>query len=415
MAASRQSRGLRTGLIQPDRNRPVLGAIALLAAVHAALAAAPALADVKAGVEAWSRGDYTVAVREWEGPAAAGDPDAMFNLAQAYRLGRGVPIDPARAELYYSRAAQAGHLQAADTYGLMLFQDGRREAALPYVREAARRGDPRSQYLLGIAHFNGDLVERDWVRAYALVSLASAAGLAQATPAVADMDQHIPLAQRQQAASLAIQLRNEADAARAVELAAAELGAPSPAAATPTPTPAASRVPRPVATVAVSPSIAAARAAVAEASRATGTESPAEAGASFARPVAPQVSAAPPPPPVQAPAPRPTPVVVARTEPPAASTPPPAASPAPARAGPPQATTTGPWRVQLGAFAVRSNAEQLWNRLRDRSELAGRERLLVPAGRVTKLQAGGFVTRASADAACRSLRQSGQDCLVTDR
>ncbi len=30
-----------------------------------------------------------------------------------------------------------GPLQAADAYGLMLFQDGRREAALPYVREAA--------------------------------------------------------------------------------------------------------------------------------------------------------------------------------------------------------------------------------------------------------------------------------------
>jgi TPR repeat protein len=42
----------------------------------------------------------------------------------------------------------------------MLFQDGRREAALPYVRDAARRGDPRSQYLLGIAYFNGDLSRR---------------------------------------------------------------------------------------------------------------------------------------------------------------------------------------------------------------------------------------------------------------
>jgi hypothetical protein len=42
-------------------------------------------------------------------------------------------------------------------------------------------------------------------------------------------------------------------------------------------------------------------------------------------------------------------------------------------------------------------------------------RLLVPAGRVTKLQAAGFASRSAADAACRSLRQTGQDCLVTDR
>ena len=160
----------------------------------AALAAGPALADVKSGVDAWGRGDYAAAVREWEGPASLGDPDAMFNLGQAYRLGRGVGVDMARAEALYARAAAAGHLQAADTYGLMLFQDGRHEAALPYVREAARRGDPRSQYLLGIAHFNGDLVERDWTRAYALLTLANSAGLPQAAPAIAEMDLHIHLA-----------------------------------------------------------------------------------------------------------------------------------------------------------------------------------------------------------------------------
>jgi uncharacterized protein len=368
----------------PVFNKPVLGAIALLAA----FAAAPALADVKAGVDAWSRGDYAAAVREWEGPAAAGDPDAMFNLGQAYRLGRGVVVNLARAEALYSRAAAAGHLQAADTYGLMLFQNGRREAALPYIQDAARRGDPRSQYLLGIAHFNGDLVEKDWTRAYALLTLASGAGLQQAVAAIAEMDGHIPLEQRQQAAALAVQLRNEADAARTRELAAAELGVRDPAQAAPV----SPRVPRPIATVAVSPSIAAARAAVAEASRATGTESPAEAGASFARPNRPQVAAAPPAP-APTSTPRRAPAVAADTQPPA----------------------TGPWRVQLGAFSVASNAERLWSRLRSRSELAGRQRLMVAAGRVTKLQAAGYASRAAADSACRSLKSSGQDCLVTDR
>lgn len=370
--------------MMPVVNRPMLGAMTLLAAVAAVAGGGPALADVKAGVDAWSRGDYAAAVREWEGPAAAGDPDAMFNLGQAYRLGRGVVANPARAEALYAAAAAAGHLQAADTYGLMLFQDGRREAALPYIQDAARRGDPRSQYLLGIAHFNGDLVSKDWTRAYALLTLASGAGLEQAVAAIPEMDRHIPLEQRQQAAALAVQLRNEAEAARSVELASAELGAREPAAPT-------ARVPRPVATVAVSPSIAAARAAVAEASRATGTESPAEAGASFARPDRSQVAAA-------APTPTPTPTTTTRpTRTPAAP------------------STTGPWRVQLGAFSVASNAERLWSRLRGRSELSGRQRLMVPAGRVTKLQAAGYASRSAADAACRSLKNSGQDCLVTDR
>ena len=376
-------------------NKRGLGAAALLAA----LAAAPALADVKAGVDAWSRGDYAAAVREWEAPAAAGDADAMFNLGQAYRLGRGVVVDLARAEALYAKAAAAGHLQAADTYGLMLFQAGRREAALPYVTDAARRGDPRSQYLLGIAHFNGDLVERDWTRAYALLTLASGAGLEQAAHALAEMDAHIPLAQRQQAAALAVELRNEADAARARALAAAELGARVPAGA---PAPAqvatapAGRVPAPLATVAVSPSVAAAQAAVAEATRATGTESPADAGASFARPTRPQLAIAPASPASPAPV---------------ASAPRAAVSEAPP---PDRPAAGGPWRVQLGAFSVAGNAERLWGRLSGRSELAGKDRLMVRAGRITKLQAGGYASRSAADAACRSLKRSGHDCLVTD-
>ncbi|MGB3165795.1 MAG: tetratricopeptide repeat protein, partial [Alteraurantiacibacter sp.] len=174
-------------------------------AVAAALAM-PAQAQVREGVDAWSTGDYARAIAEWQAPAAAGDADALFNLGQAYRLGRGVTQDMARAEALYARAAQAGHVQAADTYGLMLFQDGRREAALPYVQAAARRGDPRAQYLLGIAHFNGDLVARNWERAYALLTLANGQGLPQAGPAIAQMDSHIPLDQRQAAAGLARQL-----------------------------------------------------------------------------------------------------------------------------------------------------------------------------------------------------------------
>lgn len=377
----------------PQLKKPALAAAMLLAGAMAV----PALADVKAGVDAWSRGDYAAAVREWEGPAGAGDPDAMFNLGQAYRLGRGVPVDLQRAERFYARAAAAGHLQAADTYGLMLFQDGRHEAALPYVTDAARRGDARSQYLLGVAHFNGDLVAKDWIRAYALLILANDAGLPQAAPAITEMDQHIPLAQRQQAAGLAIQLRNEGDATRARELAAANLGPSLTAAETPPSAPRATSsagVPRPIATVAVSPSVAAAQAAVTEASRAAGTESPAEAGASFARAGTREtvVAAAPPPVPTRTP----TPTATVRRDPPAPRT----------------AAASGPWRVQLGAFSLAGNAEQLWQRLSGRAELAGMQRLMVPAGRVTKLQIGGFASRGAADAACRSLKQSGHDCLV---
>jgi cell division septation protein DedD len=137
--------------------------------------------------------------------------------------------------------------------------------------------------------------------------------------------------------------------------------------------------------VAVSPSVAAALAAVAEARQATGTESPALAGASFARRSAPARQVA-----VAAPAPKPRPAAPTQV-----------------------ATASGPWRVQLGAFSVRGNADRLWSQLSGRSELSGKAKVTVPAGAVTKLQAGGFASRDAAEDACRSLQHSGHECLVT--
>lgn len=401
------------------------GALLGLSACAGALAAVPAAADVKAGVDAWGRGDYARAISEWKGPAASGDADAQFNMAQAYRLGRGVPEDLRQAEAWYAKAAAQGHIKAADNYGLLLFQDGRREEAMPYVTAAAERGDPRAQYLLGIAHFNGDLVPKDWVRAYALLTLSRAAGLPQAAPALKQMDDFIPLDQRQQAQSLAAVLKQRADAQRATQLASADLASggevaaplPKQVAAAPPVLPRTSTHagPRPIAEAAVPPSVAAAQAAVAEAMRATGTESPATAGADYARPgpgpaparvAVAQPSAVEPRAPQRSvsrsaptPTPAPAPVAVAT----------PAADP-PARV---PVASDGPWKVQLGAFGVPGNAERLWTKVAGNGVLAGKQRLLVPAGRLTKLLAGGWPSRPAAQQACNALKAAGQDCLVT--
>ena len=387
--------------------------LALLVGGSLAGLAVPALADVKTGVDAWTRGDYAAAVREWRDPAAKGDPDAQFNMAQAYRLGRGVEPNQKQAEVLYAKAAAQGHIKAADNYGLLLFQDGRRDEAMPYVTAAAERGDPRAQYLLGIAHFNGDLIAKDWVKAYALLTLANGAALPQAAPALQQMDTFIPLAQREQAQALAQQIKRDTDARRSQQLAAVDLalagdGAPSTAQvasapAEPTlPPRGAARIPQPIASVAVSPSIAAAQAAIAEAERVTGTESPATAGADFARP------AAPPPPAVA------QPVRTARAEP-AASPPPRVAAPAlaPAPSPAPANSATGPWKVQLGAFGVKSNADKLWARLASNPALAGKEKLMIPSGKVTRLLAGGYASQGAAQTACSSLKRAGQDCIVT--
>lgn len=358
----------RRGLPRAAR-RALCGAAIL--PIGAALLIPPALADVKAGVDAWSRGDFAGAVREWQPLADKGDPDAQFDLAQAYKQGRGVAPDMARAQAYYAKAAAQGHVQAADAYGLLLFQNGEREKAMPYIEASAGRGDPRAQYILGIAHFNGDLAPKDWVRAYALLTLAREGGLEQAARSLQEMDGYVPLAQRQEGVLLASRIGGEARATRQRLATAADL------------------------------------ALVGEAQ-----DGP---GADFARAAlsAPPAAKAPAPPAAPAAAASAAPKTPPGRETGPAAAPRPASSPAPAPAASSRAPrhASGPWRVQLGAFGVAGNAEALWARVRSRPELAGHDRALVPAGRLTKLQATGFASAEAANAACRKLSAAGFGCI----
>jgi len=162
-----------------------------------------ALANVKAGVDAWQAGNYGAAVREWRADADKGDADAQFNLGQAYKLGRGVPADVGTAQSWFEKAARQGHGQAQAQMGLILFHKGEHAKAMPWIRKGADMGDPRAQYYLGIALFNGDLAKKDWPRAYAMMHLAAAQGLAQASSHLQQMDKHISVADRQKGLALA--------------------------------------------------------------------------------------------------------------------------------------------------------------------------------------------------------------------
>ena len=187
----------------------------LVAALISGLGAVPAAADVKAGVDAWEARDYAGAVREWRPLADRGDADAQFNMGQAYKLGRGVPSDLRIAQSWSENAAQQGQHQAQANLGLILFQEGQRAKALPWIKLASDSGDARAQYVLGTSLFNGDLVSKDWPRAYALMTRAAAAGLPQAADSLSQMDKFIPLAERQKGVALARQMATGAPAAAA--------------------------------------------------------------------------------------------------------------------------------------------------------------------------------------------------------
>ena len=329
-----------------------------LLAATALVLSAPAAADVKAGVDAWGRGDYRQAVEQWRGPAISGDADAQFNLGQAYKLGRGVPVDPTLAESWFRKAALQGHVQGQDSYALALFQADRRKEALPWLEKSAARGEPRTQLVLGTMLFNGDDVPRDYPRAYALMTRAAAAGLPSAAQTLAQMDGFISPADRQRGTALAQQY------------AAQTMARPAPPAG-------------------------------------SGAMQVADLPPSRVEvPVAQPTARAPArgKPPRATPAIKPAPVV-AKPAPPASARS--ADKPAPARLADKPAPARGGWKVQLGAFRDRGNAEALWRTVR--GKLANAAPAYVAGGGVTRLQATGFASKAEAQRACTA---SGVGCVV---
>jgi TPR repeat protein len=326
--------------------RHTIAAIALATA----LAAAPALADVKAGVDAWEAGRYDQAVKEWRALADRGDADAQFNMGQAYRLGRGVPADLKIAQSWFEKSAAQGHQEAQANAGLLLFQNGNRTAALPWLRKAADRGDARSQYVLGTALFNGDVAGKDWPRAYALMSRAAAQGLPQAKTSLAQMEQFVSAEDRQKGNLLAAQIGKGGDT-RPVRIAGQVQSRQS----TPVFTG------KPIAPTAKGD--------------APGDKA-AAAAAHFAKL--------------------------------AASAPRPAAKPDPALA-----TVGGRWRVQLGAYGSVPAARTQWTSLSKRiTALGGLQPSYEQAGAFTRLRVGPLGNKAAADKVCASAKAAGQACFT---
>jgi hypothetical protein len=287
----------------------------LLAAL--ATPGATATPTVKAGVEAWQRGDHAQATAIWRNLAEKGDADAAFNLGQAFRLGRGVAADSAQAKRWFEAAANKGHVDAQVSLGLLLFDSGDRAIAMNWLKKAAGTGEPRALLVVGTALFNGDGVPQDPVLGYAYVSRAAAQGLAPAKSTLAEMDKMMSLDERRRGV------------AKALELAKAPAARPSP-----------------------------------------------PSKSAQAKPPASKASAATAPP----------------TRPAVAS--------------------RGPWRVQLGAFSTRGAAEGLFKKISGNAALAGRQPFYVPVGKITRLQAGPFDSRAAAASVCAKL--APQPCFAVE-
>ena len=61
----------------------------------------PAWADYQAGMDAYNRGDFATALREWRPLAEQGDAKAQFSFGLLYENGDGVPRDYTKARQWY--------------------------------------------------------------------------------------------------------------------------------------------------------------------------------------------------------------------------------------------------------------------------------------------------------------------------
>jgi TPR repeat protein len=348
------------------------------AILAANLALSPAWADVKAGVDAWQKGNFTAAIAEWRPMAEQGDADAQFNMGQAYKLGRGVTADLKAAQTWYEKAALQDHEEAQANLGLIMFQNGEREGAMVWLRKAADRGDPRAEFVLATALFNGDNIEKDLPRAYALMSHAAAQGLLAATTSLSEMETVMPESDRQQGIRLARELlRKEAErTAMASQTSPAAGSVPTPRDTAPKP----------------------------RATRSTHLQAIAgndRAPASSAKPAPGPVSTASAP---QKPS---TPKAEALAS--AA----PVKSPVKPAASPSLTSAQGRWRVQFGAYGSLDIARGQWSLLSKKiTALASLKPSYEPFGALTRLRVNSLNDRPSAEKLCSAAKAAGQACFA---
>ena len=112
-----------------------------------------------AGIAAYKRGHYEMAIYDFEQRAVQGDPVAQFCLAFMYKHGKGVPPDPQKAIEWYTKAAKQGYVLAQNDLGVMYECIGARALlsgeesgieiltiALRWIHEAANQGNAVAQF-----------------------------------------------------------------------------------------------------------------------------------------------------------------------------------------------------------------------------------------------------------------------------
>lgn len=165
-----------------DQPRSLRFTIAVVLSI--ACLAVPAWADGQTGVDAYTRGDYATAEREWRPLAEQGNAAAQYNLGVLYDRGQGVPQDDTQARQWWEKAAVQGDANAQLYIGtLYAFGRGGPQdyaAARQWFEKSAVQGHANAQFNLGVLYDSGQGGPQDYAIALQWYEKAAAQGLAKA-------------------------------------------------------------------------------------------------------------------------------------------------------------------------------------------------------------------------------------------
>ena len=136
------------------------------------------LADYQDGRDAFDRGDYSTALKEFEILVKQNDPRGQYALAVMYDIGEGVLQSSKEAVKYYRLAAAQNFANAQNNLGVA-YDRGEGvgtdyKEAMKWYLLAAERGNKDAPNNIGVLYMIGFGVPRSFAKAYTWFAIAGA-------------------------------------------------------------------------------------------------------------------------------------------------------------------------------------------------------------------------------------------------
>lgn len=135
--------------------------------------------------------------------AEQGNPEAQYKVGEMYELGRGVPMDKAKAREWYNKSVKQGHQKSS--YRLLYMDietsgmNAERKQQMAQLQREAKAGISDAQYFLGRMYAHGVGVSKDLKEAQTWYSKATFNGVPEAESELIAVEEEIARVEARQA------------------------------------------------------------------------------------------------------------------------------------------------------------------------------------------------------------------------